>query len=183
MRAFLDSPADWITPDAASGAYLEDPPAANGRKVIISDTDHLWGVGGDRDWVWKSFTRGLHPIYMDPLDADPMRERARKAMGHTRRYAAKMALAAMRPSGELTSTRYCLAAEGSEYLVYQPASNRAFTVDLPAGRYRYEWFDPGAGVVVRRGVLTAEAGKQSFEAPFAGDGVLYIRRSAREETR
>ena len=70
MQALFGSPADWMSPqrtDGTSGDYQDDPPAADGRKIIISDTDHLWGVGGDRVWVWKSFTRGHHPIYMDPL--------------------------------------------------------------------------------------------------------------------
>ena len=46
--------------------YQIDPPAADGRKVILTDTDHLWGIGGDVAWVWKSFLRGLNPIFMDP---------------------------------------------------------------------------------------------------------------------
>jgi hypothetical protein len=36
--------------------------------VILSDTDHLWCIGGNHSWVWKSFLRGLHPIFMDPYD-------------------------------------------------------------------------------------------------------------------
>lgn len=38
------------------------------RKVILVDTDHLWGVGGSPAWVWKSFLRGHNPIFMDPYD-------------------------------------------------------------------------------------------------------------------
>jgi hypothetical protein len=39
------SPANWISPNDYA-----DPPPADGSKVIISDTDHIWGIGGDRDW-------------------------------------------------------------------------------------------------------------------------------------
>ncbi|MBN2295527.1 MAG: hypothetical protein JXM70_24065, partial [Pirellulales bacterium] len=95
MRVFQDGPADWITPDTSSGDYTGDPPSADGKKVIVSDTDHLWGVGGDNTWVWKSFARGHHPIYMDPLSAtenvsEAQLEGARKAMGQTRRFAERI---------------------------------------------------------------------------------------------
>jgi hypothetical protein len=32
-----------------------NPPLNDGRKIIINDTDHLWGIGVDHQWVWKSF--------------------------------------------------------------------------------------------------------------------------------
>ena len=48
--------------------------------------------------------------------------------------------------GGLASTRYCLAAAGREYVVYQPKRGAAFTVELPAGKYRVEWFDAAAGI-------------------------------------
>ena len=70
------SSAEWISPNA-EGGYQDNPPVATGSKVIIVDTDHLWGVGGDRQWVWKSFTRGHNILYMDCYnetyceDADP----------------------------------------------------------------------------------------------------------------
>jgi len=38
----FNSLADWISPNP-DGGYQDDPPAADGRKVILSDTDHLWG--------------------------------------------------------------------------------------------------------------------------------------------
>src|SRR5262249_5402260 len=55
----FESPADWISPGGYT-LYYDNPPAADGRKVIISDTDHIRGVGGDSVWVWKSFARGLN---------------------------------------------------------------------------------------------------------------------------
>ena len=175
MRAFVDGPADWITPDASSGDYMYDPPAADGKKVIVSDTDHLWGVGGDRDWVWKTFTRGLNPIYMDALDADATRERARRAMGHTRRFAERMNLAAMTPQNGLASTGYCLASPGKEYLIYQPKSGDAFSVELKVGTYRYEWFNPAKGVAAGSGRITSAGGQQQVKPPFKGDAVLYLK--------
>jgi len=49
------SPADWISPNPgdAEESYRENPSAAHTGKVIINDTDHLWGhTGGDAVWVW-----------------------------------------------------------------------------------------------------------------------------------
>src|SRR6266545_4155811 len=104
-------------------------------------------------WVWKSFTRGLNPIYMDSLDAEGWKnveaatmEGARQAMGQTRRFSEKMNLAAMTPQPKLASTRYCLANPGKEYLVYQPKPGEAFSVNLKRGAYHCEWFDPVKGV-------------------------------------
>jgi hypothetical protein len=123
----LRSMADWISPWGHGGEdYRRNPPAADGSKVIIADTDHLWGVGGDRGWVWKSFARGLNPIYMDPFDdprwksSRPKFESCRRAMGHTLTYANRMNLATMKPHAELASTGYCLANPGENYLVYVP---------------------------------------------------------------
>ena len=83
----FDSPADWIWPAKEpqdrlypGTVYLEDyqndPPAADGRKVIVNDTDHLWGHGGNPHWVWKSFRRGHNTLFMDPwwplyIESDP----------------------------------------------------------------------------------------------------------------
>jgi hypothetical protein len=182
MKALFASPADWISPqnDGVSGDYRNDPPAGDGRKVILSDTDHLWGVGGDSTWVWKSFTRGHHPIYMDPLRkqhwfsiSEAQMEDARKAMGDTRRFAKRINLTAMSPHGELSSTRYCLADPGKEYLVYQCISGEVFSVELKPGTYHYEWFDPAEGQIAGSDHIQA-AGVQQFKAPFEGDAVLYL---------
>jgi hypothetical protein len=127
-KKILLGPADAISP--AGGVSGNDPPKADGGRVMISDTDHIFGVGGDHNWVWKSFTRGHNPIYMDPI-TDPEWEAhrrvrnpewhlARLAMGHTRAYATRMNLAATEPRTDLCSTAYCLADPGFEYLVYLP---------------------------------------------------------------
>ena len=125
-------PADWISPTNKRDDYKSNPPAADGSKVILSDTDHLWGTGGDYVWVWKSFLRGLNPIFMDPWEPLPGSTKrmndptipawgpARKAMGDTLRYAKKMDLAAMVPHEDLCSSTFCLANPGIEYLVYLP---------------------------------------------------------------
>lgn len=184
MEALLGSPADWISPqnDGVSGDYMKDPPPADGRKVILSDTDHLWGVGGDRIWAWKSFTRGLNPIYMDPLrkpdwvrSSEAEMEGARKAMRCTRRLAERVNLAGMTPRGDLASSAYCLANPGKEYLVYLPEGGEV-TVDLSsaAGQFVVEWLDPGTGAATSGGTVPGGR-KRSVQAPFRGHAVLYLK--------
>jgi hypothetical protein len=74
------SPADWISP-GNQGGWRKNPPMADGRKVVIVDTEHLWGIGGDAAWVRKVLRAGHHLAYMDPLDEVLGREGARGAMG------------------------------------------------------------------------------------------------------
>ena len=62
----FNGPADWVSPNSENG-FKDNPPTNNGSKVILIDTDHLWGGGGDIAWVWKSFARGHNPIFMDDL--------------------------------------------------------------------------------------------------------------------
>jgi hypothetical protein len=184
MTALFDSPADWISPqnDGASGDYMKDPPVADGRKVMLSDTDHLWGVGGDRVWVWKSFTRGHQPIYMDTLKMEEVNgvsgttmEGARRAMGQTRRFAERIDLGRMVPQPASASTRFCLASPGLEYMIYQPKAGESFTVDLKAGTYRYEWFDPTTGAAGENGFVEASGGEQRFQSKLENDSVLYLK--------
>lgn len=76
-RQLFAGPADWISPAGEPQEWLvpqsvnlenyrDDPPAADGTKVVVSDTDHLWGHGGNSKWVWKSFLRGLNTLFMYP---------------------------------------------------------------------------------------------------------------------
>jgi hypothetical protein len=177
--ALFSSPADWISPN-----YGEDLPAATGNKIIIYDTDHIWGEGGNQRWVWKTFTRGGNPIYMDRIAAVtgfpegdlPVFGSARRAMGHTRTMADRLNLADMVPRNDLASTQYCLANPGKEYLVYLPDGGEV-TVDLSAasGTLTVEWMHPVEGTITP-GEAVAGGGKQAFSAPFGGDAVLHIRR-------
>ena len=206
VDALLASPADWISPQTEGGVYRydTDPPSADGQKVIIVDTDHIFGVGGDGKWVWKSFLRGLNPIYMDPfeegqnvVDEERLKEpaqlskydSARRAMGDTLNYANKMNLAKMVPQNTLSSTGYCLAAPGSEYLIYQPEDG-IFTVNLQGFSekvFSVEWFNPETGFVSSRinstGNKEATSGTSvtggadiTFNPPFGGSAVLYLKK-------
>ncbi len=190
------SPADWISPNAEDG-YRDNPPASDGRKVILSDTDHLWGMGGNRQWVWRSFLRGLNPIFMDPYDgqvlgkSDGARwEPIRLNMGYTRRYAERMNLAGMTPRNDLASSGYCLAhvpaigaasrsspnggRDHAELLAYLPDGGTV-VMDLRGcpGMLKVEWFNPDVGKTHAAPDVQGGA-RQPLAAPFAGDAVLYI---------
>lgn len=176
-----NSAADWISPSNSGGDYKSDPPAANGNKVIIIDTDHLWGTGGNVQWVWKSFTRGLNPIFMEHVDLNsndvPDSDNIRKAMGDARAYADKMNLATATPSTTLCSTTYCLVDEGVEYLTYAPGGG-SFTVDLSGGSgktFSAEWFNVAAHTAAAGSDVSGGSNAQSFDPPFSGDAILYLK--------
>jgi hypothetical protein len=213
-KILFDSPADWISPNHSPFAWTlgdslvtttfkENPPASDGTKVVINDTDHLWGHGGNHKWVWKSFLRGLNPIFMDPWDPLPGKKNNDKAdgwlinsdgiskddrnypdwglirqnMGYTLQFAQKVNLNKMIPRSELSSTTYCLADTGHEYLVYLPDGGQA-QIDLTSleGEFSVEWFIPlmNKHIIAPR---TLHGGKTiTIEAPTSLDAVLYLKK-------
>lgn len=189
------SGADWISPVARFTN-------GDGAKVIINDTDHSYywtdlkrnGKDAQRSWVWKNFTLGNNVAFMDPYlviwpgrnspsgltvdshvgaSPDSYWDVIRDAMGSTLTYANRMNLVVMTPQSNLSSTHYCLANPGSEYLVYQP-SGGAFTVKLEAGTYQYEWLNPSTNRISLSGTLSVSGGNHSLSPPFRGDAVLYL---------
>ncbi|MEM3546366.1 MAG: putative collagen-binding domain-containing protein [Candidatus Bathyarchaeia archaeon] len=187
----FSSPADWISPNPEYG-YREDPPVNDGRKVVLNDTDHLWGEGGNPQWVWKSFTRGHNPLFMDrivglnnqtvtwagltPADDIPYAEEIRRAMGNTRRIARRFNLVEMLPMPDLASTKYCLAKPGYVYVVYLPSGGEV-EVDLRSvdGELKVEWMHPVDGSIMSAGTVLG-GGWRSFKTPFTGDSVLILYR-------
>lgn len=175
----LNSAADWISPATGHnwGDYGNDPPAATGQKVVLADTDHIFGVGGDGSWVWKTFMRGNNPIFMDDMSHKPGMESARVAMGQTRSYADRINLAAMTPSTTICSSTYCLANNGMEYLFFQPGGG-SFTANLAdaSGKtFSVEWFNVTTNAAIAGPTVTGGSARQSFSPPFSGDAVLYLK--------
>jgi hypothetical protein len=94
-------------------------------------------------------------------------------------FAGKMDLAKMQPNNDLASTKYCLANPGREYLVYNPSADaNSIMVNLKAGNYNYEWFNPNSGKVESSVTIEAKDGDQPFPTPFKADAVLYVVLSA-----
>ena len=180
-----------------SSRWYTDPPANEGAKVIISDTDHYSPMKSDALWAWKSFLRGHNPILYDlgivtgvnppdPSSGSPSfasLEPARRAMGDTLRFAERLNLMAMEPHGELSSSGYALANPGEEYLVLQPREiSEALSVRLEPSTYSVEWFSVNGRETKEAGTVEIEDdGNTTFTAPFAeaGPAVLYLRRVGR----
>ncbi len=143
----LRGPHDWWSPDKSlvdGHDYRQGGPASYSAKPVIVDSDHFDGglyrpdeINKGVALVWKTFTRGNHPILMECYDDcldrpefgcdnkvnhafDPIR----KALGRTRTYAARFSdLAMTEPSETFCSSTYCLINPGRDYLIYQPVSN------------------------------------------------------------
>ncbi len=187
--------ADWISPgNGRLFEYRFNPPAADGSKVIISDTDHLWGHGGDMDWVWRSFTRGLNVIFMDPWEPHPgdfdlwrfdenvtynqryfyAWDPLRRNLGYTRYFADRMDMNACVPRNDLCTSTFCLADKGKEYLFYFPSGGHE-GLDLwdADGIFAVEWFNPLTGLTYKSDDIK---GNNCYDlaAPFEGPAVLYI---------
>jgi hypothetical protein len=184
------SPADWISPTGD----IENPPHADGQKVIINDTDHICGFCGDRSWVWKSFTSGDNTAFLDPYNYltgsggfDSQWDNIRINLGYTLTFANRINLEEMTPRSDLASSGYCLAnprADKAEYLVYLPYLHGRFThylnshkvtVDLSntTGQLDVEWFNPVSGNLTTA-ITATGGGNRTFIEPFDGDAVLYI---------
>lgn len=182
-QILFDSPAEWISPNR-EGGYHDNPPLADGSKVVITDTDHLWGIGGSQAWVWKSFLRGLNPIFMDCYDGKVLTRRfdlswaepVRKSMGHTLTYARRMDLIHMTPNKTIASSGYCLANSGKEYLIYLP-DGQEVTVNLIGvnASFTVEWFNPTTGQFKDDESVTGSQ-NITLTSPFTSkDTVLYLR--------
>ncbi len=145
------SEADWVSPtnytgnETDPGGFRTNPPATYQGKLTFLDTDHLWGTFATVDWVWKSFLRGYHVLYMengrDCFTNTPTVCHAdiRAAIGATV-FQAKRAkdLAAMTPQPTMCSSGFCLVNSGQEYIVYQPNEATVTMNSLPIGIYSVE---------------------------------------------
>jgi hypothetical protein len=180
-QTLLEGPADWISPNS-DGGFRDDPPDVKGAKVVLSDTDHLWGVGGDATWVWKTFTRGLNPIFMDTYDGKvlgkvrPQDDGPRRAMGQALALSRRIDLARSTPYTGLSSTRYCLAEPSVSYVVFAPDGGD-IEVDLTNVNERFQvaWQEPGTPKTAQGEPVTGGANRQ-FRVPFDGAAVLYLQR-------
>ena len=166
-------------------------------KVVVNDTDHDCGACGSQAWVWQNFTRGNNTLFMDQYlvlapssqypgwnnnpggpctnnqcsTLDPQWDSTRNSMGDILTYGKEIDLINMTPHDSLSSSGFCLANPGSQYLVY--STSNSFTLTTVAGTYTFEWFNPSTHSVVQTGSVTVTT-SHTFTAPFSGDAVLWL---------
>lgn len=198
------SPADWISPYYNEGEAI-DPLTAYGEKVWIADTDHVFpNMGVTMDFAWKAFLRGANIISMDnKKTGEAWSYFRKKAAGNVEKfeterlesisqgsfeatlgdlsqkyiksYADRMKLDKVNVCSNLSSTGYCLADAGREYLVFQPVSGE-FTMDLSGAEVELsiEWFNPVTGETFKNCAIKGGNINQHFTAEFA-PVVLYLK--------
>jgi hypothetical protein len=200
--ALFETSADWISPSSDRGfVYRYNPPAATGDKVILTDTDHLWGHGCDIGWIWKSFTRGLNVLFMDAwepipgnldwwMDGDITRNQryyyawddARRNLGYTRTIARMFDMNRCRPDPNFCTSTYCLANKNQQYVCYFPAGGFE-GLDLTGldGEFHVGWLNPATGVTMKGDPLQAKSDsphtvfqRAALRAPFDGPAVLLL---------
>jgi hypothetical protein len=197
----LASHADWISPPGYQTNFDGDGgpvPEATGNKIHIVDVDHTWpGKTDDKpdpakidkgQWVWEVFLRGHSCIHMDDLgglgiagcniDASArVYDVFRITQKQTAQYAARCNLATTVPHSALSSTGYCIANPGSQYLVLRPGNSGAFTVDLSAGAgktFSVEWLNVADSSAQILANVSGGSSAQSFISPFSEPSVLFL---------
>ena len=172
---------DFVSPREVD-LYRNDPPINDGEKVVFADSDHIYPYGRDHIWVWKSFMRGLHPQALESygiIPENPPRidfkrdELVRKALGQCLSFAEQMDLANMEPSLDVSTTGYCLANPGIEYLTFSPGG-KVFTIKLEgrASDYSLIWLNVETDTVF----LGQEAKSNTLKPPFEGPAVAHLKK-------
>jgi hypothetical protein len=132
-----------------------DPSLPQADKIVVSDTDHLWGIGGDSTWAWKAFLRGHNLLFMDSYDGStaglgvpagyrpdaPQWVNLRTAMACTRAVLGRGEAAQLEPVPDVADSRFCLAG-GGRVLAYAPDGEVRVNLAGHRTRFRVEWFDP-----------------------------------------
>ncbi|MDF1514856.1 MAG: DUF6298 domain-containing protein [Anaerolineae bacterium] len=201
-ESLFASSADWISPASGRGfEYRYNPPPADGSKVIFNDTDHLWGHGCELGWIWKSFTRGMNVLLMDPWEPIPgdldwwqdgdvsMNQRyyykwemGRRNLGYARRLALSFDMNACIPDTQFCTSTYCLANHNQQYICYFPAGGFE-GLDLTGldGEFQVAWLNPATGITIMGNPLQVETDSRlhpyqraALAAPFDGPAVLLL---------
>ncbi len=165
-------------------------PRAPEVKPVLLDTDHIYGIGGDRTWVWTSVMQGYSTLYMDDLSGTGIagllipgptkfqasEQSARTAISRARRVASLVNLTGMVPSGSSSSTGYCLANPSTGERLVFAENGGTVTVNLPQARgvsAETEWLDLGTGQRSRVSKRPGPSGSDTFDAPHRA-GVLIV---------
>jgi len=179
----FNSRAEWVSP---ADGYKNNATDQQGSKVVLVDTDHIVGGGGDGLWVFKQFMRGNGVLYMDAMNGTGMvggpsasaaEASARAAMGQAVRYGSRLNLDKAKPAGKLCSTGYCIADPGHGYAVL--TTGGPLTLDLSAASgvlFSVEWYDIERMRVLVGAPIAAGSRRQFFAPPVSGPAVLLVAR-------
>jgi hypothetical protein len=166
------------------GAFgKKNPPANDVSKPGIVDMDHVSPGSSDVGYVWSALTRGYHfSLYDKPFEKpdveSPAWQRIRSNVSRAAAYAKRMDLSNAHPRADLTTTGFCLACPGEQYIIYQPKSG-PFEVSalIAQADYLYEWFDTDLYQVVEKDRFRSSAASKSF-TPLKKEMVLFLERRA-----
>ena len=180
------SPADCFAVAGSwnAGAYgKKNPPVNDAGKPGIVDMDHVSPGSSDVAYVWTALTRGYHfSLYDKPFEKPDMEgpawRRVRSNVSRAAIYAKRMDLNNAHPRTDLTTTGFCLACPGDQYIIYQPKSGPFEVSGLIAqADYLCEWFDTDRHQVVEKSRFTSSAASKSF-TPLKKEMVLFLERRA-----
>jgi CubicO group peptidase (beta-lactamase class C family) len=154
----------WLARSAEAGrpwvvALDEIGPADHGARPDAEDPTHdrirrdaLWGhlmAGGSGVEWYFGYRHAHHDLNLEDFAS-------REALWRQTRFALEffrqLPFADMRPVDGAASQGLLLARDGDVYALYLPRDGEA-SLDLPAGRYTVEWYDPRRGGPLRAGSL------------------------------
>lgn len=113
-----------------------------------------WEIMANRIKMLRDFVDQLQWWRMSPVDRSGGEYDGLASQGPTRRW-------------------QILADLGSQYVVYywddgsEEPGTREARIRLPAGRYRYRWYDPASGEMLAGGTITGGTGRAAVPAPAA----------------
>ena len=170
------SHADWISPNTQFAG-------SNGSKVVMNDTDHSYPCTRQERWPSSPARlglEGLHPRGQPDVHGLPTSTLGRAAtlpaarprIRTGRSCVLRWAIRERTPTSS-TSRKWRLPqrflrpataslTRGAQYLVYQPGSGM-FTLNVLAGTYQYQWYNPSTRVVASVGkVIVPVSGTRTF---------------------
>jgi CSLREA domain-containing protein len=172
-----------VTPngDGWASEYLLEPPIENEGMPVFHDIDHTGAHNTDFTTPWRSFTRGYHYVHFeDPFydcdpDNDQIHEDLRVNIARTLHYSQRFHdLGSINPTDATTesgstpfcSTGFLLYHTGNDYLCLQPddVGDNDFSMYVPTGTYRYEWWNVD-DVEVGGSGTAAYSGTEVFSPP------------------
>jgi len=173
-RLFVDSRADCIA-TANGWTNKDNPKVYRIDKPVIMDLDHVAPGQCQPALIWKAFTRGYHfNLYDAPFEQPQQESRAWQVARGNLRLTRVLAetiqdIALMNPHDDMSTTGYCLANEGKEYIVYAEHQQDFQINCLQAGQeYQYEWISTTQASVQETGRLIPDDRTHRFSPPCDG---------------